>query len=234
MSGTLLSAVPEDAHAAAFRYDEALRFLRDDVFNELVALAARVFSLPISLFNLVGGQQVTTEAQYGMTNVPPQPRADALCSLVVEQNSVVIYHDLTKAPQVAADAVPIQLALAKRIRFYAAAPVRVFNQHSIGTLCLLDQQPREFTSEEQHVLQAMADTVSQTIAVRHQYHTTPELGDTHWQYLRLKLQEEVQALGALVRYLLMRYGTLVPVPEEVLHLVLRRLADVHILLQNKE
>ena len=229
-----LSPVPEDARPGFFRYEEALRFLRDDVFDEFVALAARVFSLPISLFNLVDAHQVTTEAQYGMPDIPPQPRAEVLCSLVVEQTNVVIYHDLAKAPQVSTDAVAIQTALANRIRFYAAAPVRVFNQYSIGTLCLLDRQPREFTSEEQQVLQAMADTVSQTIAVRHQYHTTPGLGETHWQYLRLKLQEEVQALGALVRYLLMRYGTLIPVPEEVLHLVLRRLSDVHVLLQNKE
>jgi GAF domain-containing protein len=234
MLATPLSLVPEATRPASFHYDEALRFLRDDVLDEFVALAARVFSLPISLFNLVDAHQVTTEAHYGMPDAPPHPRADALCSLVVEQNQVVIYHDLATAPQEPANAGAIQNALTKRIRFYAAAPVRLTNQASMGTLCLLDQQPREFTTEEQHVLQAMADTVSQAIAVRHLYYTTPGLGETHWQYLRLKLQEEVQALGALVRYLLMRYGTLIPVPEEVLHLVLRRLTDLHVLLQNKE
>jgi GAF domain-containing protein len=226
--------VPEAARLASLRHHEVLPFLREDVFDDFVALAARIFSLPISLFNVVDAHEVSTQAYYGMPEVTPQPRAEMLCSTVVERNHVVVYHDLAVVSQLSADAVAIEATLAKRIRFYAAAPVRLANQHSIGTLCLLDQQPREFTAEEQHVLQALADTVSQAIIARQHYYTTPGLGEVHWQHLRPKLHDEVHALAALVRYLLTRYGALVPVPEEVLHLVLRRLADLRALLQSKE
>lgn len=229
-----LAPIAEAVRLASLRYYDVLPFLREDVFDEFVSLAARIFSLPISLFNLVDAHQVTTGSHLGMSDGPPQPRAATLCSMVVEQNQIVVYHDLREAPQTVSNKTAIQAALAKRFRFYAAAPVRLANQHSIGTLCLLDYQPREFTTEEQHVLQALADTVSQTITVRHHYHITPGLGGGHWQQLRLKLHEEMNALAALVRYLLTRYGTLIPVPDEVLHLVLRRLADLRILLQDKE
>jgi GAF domain-containing protein len=229
-----LAPVTEAARLASLRHYDVLPFLREDIFDEFVSLAARIFSLPISLFNLVDAQQVSTEAQYGLPDAPPQPRAEMLCSAVVDHNRVVVYHDLAAAPQLSADAVAIQATLAKRIRFYAAAPVRLSSEHSIGTLCLLDQQPREFTTEEQHVLQALADTVSQAILARHHCRTTAGLGEGHWLRLRPKLHDEVHALAALVRYLLTRYGALTPVPEEVLHLVLRRLADLRALLQNKE
>lgn len=230
MLATPLAPLPEAAHLPLYP-DAALPFLREEVFDEFVSLAARIFSLPISLFNVVDAHQVTTEAHYGMPGATPQPRGNMLCSLVAEQNNVVVYYDLTTVPQISPDADAIRAALAQSIRFYAAAPVRLTTQHSMGTLCLLDQQPREFTTQEQHVLQALADTISQTIGVRHHYLTT--LGEAHWQHLRLQVHDEVHALAALVRYLLTRYGALIPVPEDVLHLVLRRLADLRGLLQSK-
>jgi len=223
----------EEQRLASLQHYGVLSFFREDVFGELVRLTARVFSLPISLFNLVDADYVRTEAHYGVPPATLQPRAEALCSTVVTQNQIVVYHDLAAMPQTAADAVRIQAALATQIRFYAAAPVRLTSQHSLGALCLLDRQPRNFSPQEQHVLQTLADTVSQAIVVRHHCRTTPELGDTHWQRLHAQLHDEVQALEALVRYLLLRYGTLVPVHEEVLHLVRRRLADMRTLLQSK-
>lgn len=224
-----------EAERLAYLYQhEVLPFLRDEVFDEFVGLTARIFSLPISLFNLVDEHHVTTAAHYGLPGATPQPRAEMLCSTVVAQNRVVVYHDLTLATRTPTDAVAIQATLAKHIRFYAAAPVRLPNQHSIGALCLLDQQPREFTAQEQHVLQSLADLVSQALAVRHQCRSTSELGEIRWQGLHLQLHDEIQALGALVRYLLTRYGTTIPVPEEVLNLVLRRLADLHVVLQPGE
>jgi len=223
----------EEQRLAYLQHYEVLPFFHEDVFGEIVSLTARIFSLPISLFNLVDADYVRTEAYYGTPITTSQPRAEALCSTVVAQNQVVVYHDLAASPQTAADAAGIQTALATQIRFYAAAPVRLTTQHSLGALCLLDRQPRDFSTREQHVLQTLADTVSQAIVVRYHCRTTPELGDSHWQRLHTQLHDEVQALEALVRYLLIRYGTLVPVHEEVLHLVLRRLADLRILLQSK-
>jgi GAF domain-containing protein len=226
-----IAPVTKADHSTCLRHHDVLPFLHDTVFDEFVGLTARIFSLPISLFNLVDAHQVTTKAHYGLPGATPQPRAEMLCSIVVEQNRVIVYHDLTTTIPTPTDAVAIQATLAKRIRFYAAAPVRLTNECSIGALCLLDQRPREFTLEEQHVLQSLADLVSQGIAVRHRCRTTPELGEAHWQQLHTQMQDEVHSLGALVRYLLTRYGTITPVPEEVLHLVSRRLADLHIVLQ---
>jgi transcriptional regulator with GAF, ATPase, and Fis domain len=201
---------------AGLRHYHMLPFLHDDVLDEFVGLAAHIFSLPISLFNLVDTHQVRTEAHYGEPGTPPQPRAETLCSTVVEQNQVVVYHDLLAAIPTPTNAVAIQIALAKRIRFYAAAPVRLTDQHSFGVLCLLGQQPREFTAQEQYALQSLADLVSEAIVVRQHCRTTPALGEAHWRYLHALLHEEVQALARVAHRPRLALGATIGIPRPCL------------------
>ena len=218
---------------ALHRYD-ILHSLQEDIFDELVELAARLYSLPVSLLNLIGEQHGWHHVQYGTAFAPQQPRAELLCSLVIKQHEVVVYRDLAAVPQTAANAAAVQATLAKKARFYAAAPLCMPDQHNIGSLCLLDTRPREFSPEEQQVLQHLADLVSQAIAVRQQYRASPALGEARWLALRTQVQEELHNLSALVRYLLTRYGITTPVPEEVLHLVSRRLQDLQGILTGGE
>jgi hypothetical protein len=56
----LIAPVTETDRLTYLRQHDMLPFLQDDVFDEFVGLAARIFSLPISLFNLVDAHQVTT------------------------------------------------------------------------------------------------------------------------------------------------------------------------------
>lgn len=220
----------EAERLACLSHYDVLQSLQEDVFDKVVELAARIFNLPISLLNVVEETHVRTGAQYGWPGSAPQPRAEMLCSSLVEQRQVVVYHDLATVSPTPAAAQAVRTALAQHVRFYAAAPVCLPDEHCVGTLCLLDQQPRKFTSEEQQVLERLAQLVSQAIIIRQHYCATPE-GEVHWQGLRTQLHDEVHELGALVRYLLARYGLTVPVPDEVLRLVSRRLADLHVLLQ---
>lgn len=47
-----------------------------------------------------------------------------------------------------------------KIRFYAGAPLRTPNGHNIGSLCLIDDQPRsEFTPRQRHTLKEFAQIV---------------------------------------------------------------------------
>lgn len=100
------------------------------------------------------------------------------------------------------------------------------DQRSIGALCVVDRAPRTFSAEGQQVLDQLAELVGQTIAVRHYCFTSAALGEPRWQTVRDQVMEELADLGALVRYLIARYSTQVPVPEAVLDPVARRLNDL--------
>jgi PAS domain S-box-containing protein len=53
------------------------------------------------------------------------------------------------------------------IRFYAGAPLVAENGHRLGTLCLLDDEPRSFSTDDQEVLADLAGVVMDELNLRH-------------------------------------------------------------------
>jgi GAF domain-containing protein len=201
------------------------------VFAELVELSAHIFSLPIALISIVDAEQVVYKAVHGLPGVPPKPRAETLCSLVVRQNQPVVLDDVAAARHPFLLSAADIAAQAAGIRFYAGAPLRVSPAHSMGTLCVLGYQPRTFTAEEQHLLEQFAHVVGLAIVARHACLVEEGIGAIHWGIVEHQLAEEVRALVALVRYLLHRTSPQLAVPLRVLEHVGRRLADVREMLE---
>ena len=231
---TTLLPADEAERLQALQHYDIVDSLQEEVFDELVALTASLFRLPIAYIALVEAEQAHYKATFGFPRIPPQPRAELMCSLVVKRSQLVVYRDLEQAIQTPLNARAVQKCLAHRVRFYAGAPLRTPTHHTIGTLCLAGPQPREFSPAEQQLLEAIAGVVSQAIELRSNCRGNDILGEIRWQELRTQARDEVYALGALVRYLATRYGTATPVPEEILHPVQRRLRDLSISLQEYE
>ncbi|MDF7811096.1 GAF domain-containing protein [Hymenobacter sp. YC55] len=215
------------------RYDAALS-LQESVFGEFVALAARIFNLPISLIALVDKEQVSYKANYGLPNVQIQPREEALCSTAILDNKAVVYADLTNESSPLITNQAAAAARDKKLRFYAAAPLRMPDERRIGSLCIIDYQPRYLSEGEQQLLEQIATLVSQMVAVRYCCLQTPELGEDQWFLIRNQVQEELQGLQALVRYLATRHGSPAPIPEDILTLISRRLNDLREVLDQYE
>jgi GAF domain-containing protein len=53
-----------------------------------------------------------------------------------------------------------------RIRFYAGQPVRGPGGHNVGTLCIMDRQPREFGDEDRGTLRDLAELVEKEIKAK--------------------------------------------------------------------
>jgi hypothetical protein len=217
----------------ALRQADILYSLQEEVFDELVALSARLFGLPVSYIALVDTDRMHYKASYGLQPPLPPPalRQKVLCAQVVRHNRVVLYHDLTAVAQTPVDAPAIASALSQQARFYVGAPLHTAAEYAIGTLCLVGSVPRTFSMHEQEVLEQLATVVARLIVLRQRCLHTPTLGAAHWRRVCSLVREEVHSLSTLIRYLLQRYGALVPVPEDVLHLMERRLRDVQQLVE---
>ncbi|QDA60674.1 GAF domain-containing protein [Hymenobacter jejuensis] len=210
----------------SIRDHDLIHSLREPVFNEFVALTARIFSLPVSLIALVEETDVYYPANYGMPGHNGQPREEALCASAILHETPVVYTDLTSEQDPLITVQAAQAARNNKFQFYAAAPLCMPNQHRIGTLCIIDRHPRVFSDGERHLLENLAALVSQTLVVRHACLRQPRSGAARWNDLHTQLQEEVQALTALVRYMFTRHGTQIPVPADILTQVGRRLHDL--------
>jgi GAF domain-containing protein len=214
----------ESERLRSLRAHDVLPTLIEPVFDEFVALTAQVFSLPISLIAVVEEVEVLYPVNHGMPGNVRQPRLAALCSTAIEKAHAVVYHDLAIETSAAIPAEALEVAADNDLRFYAGALLHLPDRRPLGTLCVIDRQPRVFTDDEQRVLDHLAALISQAIAGRLVCLAQPDA--TQWQRLRDQLQEELRELTALVRYLITRHGVQIPVPAYLLAQVERRLIDL--------
>ncbi|MCB2406944.1 GAF domain-containing protein [Hymenobacter lucidus] len=225
--------VDEPERLRSLRAYHVLLSMREPVFNEFVALTARIFSLPISLIALVEADEVHYPANFGMPGVAPMARVGTLCATAILHNQAVVYEDLGGehphlSPQVA------RAAYDQQIRFYAGAPLRTPDQRNMGTLCVLDHESRVFSVPEQRLLEKLATLVSKTVAIRYTCMEFLGEGEMRWKRICLQLKDEVLALTALIRYLFTRYGVQIPVSAELLSQVERRFHALHNVLNECE
>ncbi|MCB2377903.1 GAF domain-containing protein [Hymenobacter sp. BT635] len=230
------SLLPDDERERlrSLRTYDVLPTLIEPIFDEFVALTAQVFSLPISLIAVVEEEEVLYPANHGMPGNDRQPRIAALCSTAIQKSRAVVYHDLLLETTATITPEAAQAAQQNELRFYAGALLRLPDQTPLGTLCIIDRQPRSFSAAEQQVLDQLAALISQAIAVRHSCLHQSGAGSDQWEQLRAQLQEELRELTALVRYLFTRHGVQIPVPAELLAQVERRLHDFKALLDEHE
>lgn len=226
MSPDSLLPPDEAARLRSLHQQQILHILRESVFDELVRLATLIFHLPISLIALVDAEQVEYLANEGLPGQVQQPRGEALCSYVVRDNKAVVFADVTGANQHQLTSEAIAAAHARNLQFYAGVPLRTPDHRSIGTLCVLDHQPRTFSEVEQQVLEQLAQVVTQTILTRH-YCLVEGLGAGHWHEVQALLVEEIEGIKAQVRYMITRRSTEPTGASELLQAVLRRLAELH-------
>lgn len=232
MPTNLLPNLPADDadRLRSVRAFEVLPALAEPLFDDFVALTARIFNLPISLISVVEEADVYYPANFGLPGHTWQPRAETLCTTVIARAQAVVYHDIALEDGLSVPPEALQVAHRNNLRFYAGALLLLPDQRPLGTLCIVDRQPRAFTPDEQHILELLAGLVSQAIAVRHLCRLHAEAGEARWARLSTELQEEVQALNALVRYLFARHGSQVPVPADFLNQVESRLRDLQAIL----
>jgi len=131
-------------------------------FDRIVQLACALFGLPSAMISLVDKQRLFLKAKVGL-DLCEIPRESSFCTQVVASARPLVVSDARLDPAFAGHELVRQ---PDGIRFYAGAPLRIDTQHIIGTLCLLDHQPRSFDDNQLALLQALADTVSDLIRKR--------------------------------------------------------------------
>jgi hypothetical protein len=206
---------------------DILDSLQEPVFDELTSLAARIFSVPISLLALVDTDEVVYKARYGMLNLTRQARSEAICSMAIRDNQVVIFTDLTQRPQrYRLTAAAYAAAQAKGLRFYTGMPLRMPDQGVIGTFCVIGREPRALSPQELHVLEYLAHLAERVIVVRHSCLVCSWLGTEHWQLVQEYITDELRRLAVRVDSLKPRVGSEVPTASALLMVVIKCLNEL--------
>lgn len=184
----------EEARIAAVRRYQILDTPPDGAFDRLTRIASLVLDVPIAIVSIVDSDRIWFKSATGLDGGEQIDRVPGLCASAILSDEVYVVTDAKLDPRTLAN--PL-VAGEFGLRFYAAAPLHTADGFNLGTMCVIDREPRELTAEQQRVLEDLAaivvDELELRLAARRQARRATELNDDVVQALtiaKLRLQTD--------------------------------------------
>lgn len=155
----------ERQRLAAVRQHNILDTPADGTYDCITALAARIFNVPIALVSVVDEDRIWFKSRYGLDAVEQIPRDPGLCSSAICTDDAYVVESARFDPRTLAN--PL-VAGEFGLQFYAAAPLVTPEGMRLGTVCILDRNPRTFSKAEEQMLQILAQMVMNDLQLRMQ------------------------------------------------------------------
>jgi two-component system NtrC family sensor kinase len=152
---TAPAPITDQARVAALQKYAILDTEPEQAFDDLTLLASYVCKTPIALISLVDEDRQWFKSRVGLS-VSQTAREVAFCSTAIQQSDVLVVPDTLQDERFRNNPLVVS---EPRIRFYAGAPLITEEGYALGTLCVIDQTPREFSADQREALQALSRLV---------------------------------------------------------------------------
>lgn len=152
----------EAARLAALNRYAILDSEPEESFDDLVSLAAYICEVPIAMLSLVDDHRQWFKSKLGV-QLRETPREISFCAHAIQQGELFIVPDALQDPRFREN--PLVLG-EPHIRFYAGAPLINEDGYALGTLCVVDSEPRELEMEQKDALQALRRLVLRQMELR--------------------------------------------------------------------
>jgi two-component sensor histidine kinase len=146
---------------AVKRYD-ILDTPPDGAFDRVTALAARRFNVPISIVSIVDNDRIWFKSHHGLS-VNQIGRDPGLCASAILSSEPHVLENASLDPRSLAN--PL-VAGDFGLRFYAGVPLRTSDGYNLGTLCVIDKEPRPINQAQLDDLKDLATIVMDQMEVR--------------------------------------------------------------------
>ena len=162
MPSTRLSSADEAARLDAVRRYDILDTPPDGSFDRITQLAARFCQVPISTITIVDRDRIWFKSARGV-DVDEIEREPGLCSSAVMQLDPYVVTDARLDPRTLDNSLVCgELGL----RFYAAVPLTTSSGHNLGTLNVIDVEPRDISEDELATLRDLGEVVVDELELR--------------------------------------------------------------------
>jgi GAF domain-containing protein len=152
----------ESARLEALRQYEILDTDPEEAFDDLTRLAAYVCQTPIAVISLVDRDRQWFKARVGLG--PAETSRDcAFCAHTILQETPMVVPDALADDRFADN--PL-VTSEPYIRLYAGAPLMTPEGFRLGSLCVIDRQPRNLSAEQIAVLRMLANQVMGQLDLR--------------------------------------------------------------------
>ncbi len=162
----------EEARLHALYKLGLLNSVSDERFDQITRAAQQALQVPIAVVSLLDRERQVFKAARGL-DTPQTPRDISFCGHAICDNTqglMVVedaqaderFHD---NPLVTGE---------PHIRFYAGRVIHGPDGHALGTLCVLDREPRQLSAAEAGKMHALADQIEQMLRMEQTPGTQPE------------------------------------------------------------
>ncbi len=132
----------------------------EPIFDEIAALASRIAETPMSAITLIDADRQWLTARQGLRD-GESAREHAFCShAIMEPDRSMVVPDAREDPVFSDN--PFVTG-ESQIRFYHGFPVNGRRGHPLGTLCVMDNRPRELTVAQAENLRILARITEQAL-----------------------------------------------------------------------
>jgi diguanylate cyclase (GGDEF)-like protein len=132
----------------------------EERFDRVTRLARRLFDVPIALISLIDAERQWFKSCCGLP-VRQTSREISFCGHAILGDDVFMVPDARLDERFCDN--PLVLD-DPNIRFYAGMPLRVPNGSKLGTLCIIDRQPRTLSADDLALLRDLARMAAQELA----------------------------------------------------------------------
>lgn len=135
----------------------------DPAFDDLTRLARAICATPMSAVSLLAGNRQWFKSEIGI-GLRETSLDDAICSHAILEPDLMEIPDTRCDPRTADN--PL-VAGERGLRFYAGVPLTGAMGLPLGTLCVLDVEPRDLTDHQRDALRVLARQAVMQIELRH-------------------------------------------------------------------
>jgi len=135
----------------------------EESYDRIARLAALIFNAPGAFINFVDKDKVFFKSNISSFVSRYVKRNDSLCSLTILSDKPTVFEDthdveqLLQSPHVSAEG---------GIRFYAGAPLIMPDGYSVGSVCVIDSEPRLVTARQMEMLVTLSQIITEKLSLQ--------------------------------------------------------------------
>jgi len=137
--------------------------MADTAYDDLTRAAADICGAPVALITLIDGDRQWFKSRIGVEALEIARELTFCAHAIQRPGEILVVEDASADPGFASN--PFVTGEA-HIRFYVGAPLVTSAGHLVGTLCLLDREPRKLDPDQLRELRFLAQQVIDTMEKR--------------------------------------------------------------------
>lgn len=183
----------ERARLQSLRDYDILDTPREEPFDGLARLVADRFEADIVLISLMDDDRQWFKSAYGM-EADQTARECAFCNYTIVEEGLFVVEDALEDERFVDNALVTE---EPHIRFYAGYPLSSKDNLPIGTLCVIDREPRDFSDEDGESLRNFA-TQAESLLELHLKTKNLEERNRELEETQERLRETIQEKESLL------------------------------------